>query len=179
VRYSTDNEKMELGYRPEYNSGPTDQCLTYRRVNGKSPYPPRGIDRDSTLTQQGTTGRLEKNGATLTCEEGKMAYLQTEPISDTFAGYNPFPDPVADWSLALPGGIGVKSDGKLGLAKVVVQPKANKIAVDYAVSDEAKTQAGMAKTLIVSGWKKEPEVVYNGKPVKAIAKDGAWVIALD
>jgi hypothetical protein len=179
VHYIVDNDKIELGYRPEYNGGPTDQCFTYRKMNGESPYPPRGIDRDSTLTQQGTTGRLEKNGATLTCEPGKMAYLQTEPISNTFAGYNPFPDPVADWSLTLPGGIGVKADGKLGLAKVVVQPKANRISIDYAVSDADKSEPGMAKSLIITGLSKAPEVVYNGKPAKATAKENAWVIGLE
>jgi hypothetical protein len=39
------------------------KAVPYRRINGEWPYLPAGIDRDTTLSQQGTTGRLEKNGA--------------------------------------------------------------------------------------------------------------------
>lgn len=175
VTYSSGLDRLEAGYRPEYVNGPTDQCFTYRRVNGAWPYPPRGIERDSTLSQQGSTGKLEKGGAVLTCEAGKMAYLQTEPISQTFAAYNPFPDPVADWSLSLPGGIIVKPDGKIGLTKVVVQPKAGKVAVDYA----GDAKEGMAKILRISGLAKEPAVTFNGKPAKATSDKNEWVISLD
>ena len=178
VKYTVDSEKIELGYKPEYNGGPTDQCFTYRKVNGKSPYPAKGIDRDSTLTQQGTTGKLEKNGATLICEAGKMAYLQTEPISGTVAGFNPFPDAVADWSLTLPGGASVKADGRVGLLKVVVQPKENRVLVDYAAGDSK--DEGMAKALIITGMNMEPAVVLNGKAVKAQADEkGAWKVGLE
>ena len=37
------------------------------------PYLPTGIERDTTWAQQGTTGRLAKNGAVLTREPGRTA----------------------------------------------------------------------------------------------------------
>jgi hypothetical protein len=45
-----------------------------------------------------------------------MAYLQTEPRSGTYAGFNPFSDPVL-WEMRVPGGI--KADGRLSMARVV------------------------------------------------------------
>ena len=38
---------------------------------------PTGLNRDSTLTAQGSTG-MQKNGATLTTEAGRMGYLLTD-----------------------------------------------------------------------------------------------------
>ena len=67
------------------------KAVPYRRINGSNPYLQPGIDRDTTLSQQGTTGRLEKNGAVLMTEKGRIAYLQTEPSSGTYTGYNPLP----------------------------------------------------------------------------------------
>jgi hypothetical protein len=55
-------------------------------------------------------GRIEKNGAVLTCEKGRMAYVQADPISGVYAAYNPLPDPT-DWAFSVPGGIKVKADG--------------------------------------------------------------------
>ena len=64
-------DRFEFGYRPEYgwkeveHRVPTDRCWTYRRVNGQWPYLPEGMDRDTSLSQQGRAGRLEKGGAVL------------------------------------------------------------------------------------------------------------------
>nr|CAA9265798.1 hypothetical protein AVDCRST_MAG63-2671 [uncultured Armatimonadetes bacterium] len=181
VSYRSGGDLIEAGFRPEYSGGGTDQLFPHRRVNGAWPYNGPGIDRDSTLTMQGTTGRLEKNGAVLNTEAGRMAYLQTEPISGTYAGFNPFPDPTF-WSLSAPGGVTVKADGRLGLARVVVRPKENRLWVDYAQRDEQKRDVGMASALLVFGLKSAPATEYNGKPVKASRQvvDGqvAYVIPL-
>jgi len=172
VAYKSGGDLLECGYKPGYNGDwnkntPTDQCFPYRRVNGTPPYLPKGVERDTTLTQIATTGRLEKNGAVLTCEPGKMAYLITEPVSGTYAGYNPFPEPVADWTLALPGKMVITADGKLGLARVVVQPKLNKIVVDCAVSP--------AKQLRITGLASVPTASVNGHAV-APRRDGESIL---
>ncbi len=187
VTYKSGNDTMEVGYLPEYagkfdSNIPTDQLFAYRRVNGQFPYLPKGIDRDSTLTQQGTTGRLEKNGAVLVSERDRMAYLQTEPVSGTYAGFNPFPEPNY-WSLTVPGGVSIKADGRLGITRAIVRPKENKVWIDYATKTEQKS-ADMATAMLVFGMKSAPTVEYNGKVVKTklstINIDGktAYVIPL-
>jgi hypothetical protein len=165
ISYKSGSDLVEAGFRPEYSSGNTDQLFPYRKVNGAWPYNPPGIERDSTLTMQGSTGKLEKNGATLISEPGHMAYLQTELNTGTYAGFNPFPDPIS-WSMSTPGGISVTANGKLGLARVVVRPKDNKVWIDYALRDDQETLAGMASAFLLSGFSKAPTVELNGVPIK-------------
>ena len=50
-----------------------------RRLNGQWPYLPPGLERDTTWAQQGTTGRLEKNGAVLD-DRGRPQGLPAWPI---------------------------------------------------------------------------------------------------
>jgi hypothetical protein len=121
VKYASGADTMEMGCRTDFVfDDQSPKCFAYRRVNGQWPYLPAGIDRDTNLTQLGTAGRLEKQGAVLTCEPGVMAYLQAEPISGTYAAFNPLPDPTC-WAFTVPGGVTVKTDGRLGLARVVVR----------------------------------------------------------
>ncbi len=187
VGYTSGTDSFDLAFRPEYqvyavDAVPTDQCFPVRKVNGQWPYLPPRIDRDSTLTQQGSTGRLEKNGATLYSEPGHMTYLQTEPVSGTYAGFNPLPD-LTFWALNLPGGVSVKADGRVGLLRVAVCPRENKVWFDYGLKPEQQG-AGMATALLVFGMKAAPAVECNGKPRAgkpvAVTIDGqaAWAIPL-
>jgi len=182
VKYASGSDTMELGVFTTYKDDePLDKLFAYRRVNGAWPYLPEGVERDTPVAQQSTTGRIEKNGATLLCEKGRMAYLHADPASDTFAGYNPLPDPTL-WSLALPGGIAVRADGKVGVAHVVVQPKAGNVTVDYAVRPGTEG-AEMATALVLTGLKAAPTVVLNGQPLAEAARievDGgrAFVVPL-
>jgi hypothetical protein len=183
VAYRSGKDVIELGYRPGYGGDwhrkvPTDQVFPYRRVNGRWPYLPPTMDRDTTLTQQGRTGRLQKNGAVLVTEPGKMSYLQTEPSSGTYAGFNPFPDPVS-WTMTVPGGVRVSADGKLGLARVVVRPGENRLWVDHAFRAEHEGAPGTATCLLVSGLKARPRVVLNGRPLQKLGLRGAaYVVPL-
>ena len=184
VKYASGADTLEMGVKTDFAGGdrPSTECFTYRRVNGQWPYLPKGIDRDSNLSLMGTTGKLEKNGAAITCEPGVMAYLQTEPITGTYAGFNPLPDPTL-WQMTVPGGITVKADGRVGLMRVIVQPNANKLQVDYALKDTQHTP-DMARALLVFGLQAAPAVEFNGKPLptapKAATLDGqtAYVIPL-
>jgi hypothetical protein len=151
-----------MGVKTDYSGGGTPNLFVYRRVNGQWPYLAPGLERDTTLTQQGRTGRLEKNGAVLTNEPGRMGYLQTEPISGTYAGFNPLPDPTL-WGLQAPGGVTVGADGRLGLARIVVRPKESKLWVDYAVREDQHT-SDMADALVVFGLPGTPVIERNGAP---------------
>jgi hypothetical protein len=93
-----------------------------------------------------------------------MAYLQTEPISGTYAGFNPLPDPSL-WSLSLPEGVRISADGRVGLLRVVVRPKENKLWIDYAAKDDQRSP-DMAAALLVFGLTGEPDAEFNGKKVK-------------
>ena len=155
VVYRSGTTHLEAGFLPHDKQ----KGFAYRKVNGRWPLLPAGIDRDSTLTQQGSTGRLEKNGAVLRSEKGRMAYLQTELLSGTFAGFNPLPDPTF-WSLRAPGGVTIKADGKLGLARIVVCPQKDQIWVDYAVM-KGQTSEGLAKALLVFGMQNPPAVMFG------------------
>jgi len=68
------------------------------------------------LAQQGTTGRLEKNGAVLTTEPGRKAYLLADPLAGpgrgAVVGYNPLPDPQF-FALSTRDGMSLRADGKV------------------------------------------------------------------
>lgn len=164
VTYRSGGDLLEMGVKTDYAGGPTPGLFAYRRVNGQWPYLAPGLDRDTTLTQQGRTGRLEKNGAVLTTEPGRMAYLQTEPITGTYAGFNPLPDPTL-WTLEVPGGVSVSADGRLGLARITVRPRENRLWLDYAVRDDQKTP-DMATVLVVRGLRPRPALERNGQPCR-------------
>ncbi len=164
VRYASGKDTLEMTVKTDYAGGdrPATECFVERKVNGVWPYLAPGLDRDSNVTQMGTTGRLEKGGAVLACEPGIMGYLQAEPLSGTFAGFNPLPDPTL-WSLAVPGGVTVTTDGRVGLLRVMVRPKERKLWVDYAIKADQKTP-DMATALLVTGWDAAPIVERNGTP---------------
>ncbi len=182
VSYKSGGDVMELGFRPEYGGAnwrkrvPTDQCFPYRRVNGKWPYLPKGMERDSTLGQQGRIGRLAKNGAVLVHEPGRMAYLLTEPKSGNYLFVNPLPDPQFMVAEA-PGGIRVESDGRLGLTNLLINPKTNRIEVRYGLK-HGQDSADMASALYVLGMAKTPTVLLNQKTLKPLKTGNAWVIPL-
>lgn len=186
VLYRSGKDTLECGYRTDYAGDwehkiPTDQCFPYRRVNGQWPYLPPGINRDSTCSQQGTTGMLTKRGATLRTEAGHMGYLLAEPHSGEFIGMNPFPDLTA-WSLDLPGGIRVSADGKLGITRVVVAPKERTLTIDHAFRP-GETDPARATALLAFGFTAPPAVKLNGTMLTNLASaviDGntAYVIPL-
>ncbi|MGB2819724.1 MAG: hypothetical protein WBF17_01990 [Phycisphaerae bacterium] len=166
VTYASGGDKMELGYRPAQKDAPGERVsperyFPYRRVNGKWPYLPDGIERATPLSVQGRAGRLTKNGATLVVEPGRMGYLLTEPVSGTYVAANPLPD-ATEFQFDVPGGWTIAADGKLSLARITARPKENRLWVDYAVRGD-QVGGDMATGLIVSGVKAAPELVLNGE----------------
>jgi hypothetical protein len=171
VAYRTGQDLMEAGFATDFaqadvhfavQPGQHTKALPYRRINGAWPYLSPGIDRDTTVSQQGTIGRLEKNGAVLTTEKGRMSYLQADARSGTYTGYNPLPDPT-DWSLSVPGGVTIQAGGKVSLLRVAVQPKENRLWIDYATKPD-QNGPEMATHLLVSGFTQPPTVVRDGMP---------------
>ena len=179
VAYRSGEDLMEMGFGvealqpdpPHYEQipGKQDEAIPYRRFNGENPFPQKGVERDTTLTQQGTTGRLEKKGAVLKMDPGRKGYLQTEPVSGTYVGYNPFPD-LTDWSLTVPGDMEVRSDGPVGLLIVSVRPTGGTVRVRNAYRSDQLRQ-DVAERLLVFGRKDPPRAVVNGRALKELEKD--------
>ena len=172
VAYRSGQDLMEAGFTTDFAQsevhyavlpGQHTKALPYRRINGAWPYLPPGIDRDTTLSQQGTTGRLEKNGAVLITEKGRKSYLQTDPSSGTYTGYNPLPDPT-DWSLSVPGGVTIRANGKVSLLRVAVQPNENRLWIDYATKPD-QNGPEMATSMLAFGFAGSPVVFRDGKPL--------------
>ena len=176
--YTSGSDVLEMGYDP------ARYPAAYRRINGKWPYLADGILRESSWAVQGSTGRLEKGGAI--CRErntGRQAYLQAVPVTDTFVGYNPLPDPMP-WSLWLPGGMTVTARGKAGLLRVVACPRANRLWIDWALRPE-QAREETADALLVLGTPQPPTVVRNEKPLAGplttttVGGQTAYVIPLE
>jgi hypothetical protein len=175
VSYRSGTDLMEAAFTTDFSQqtevhfavspGVQERAIPYRRLNGQWPYLPPGLERDTTWSQQGTTGRLEKNGAVLVTEPGRKAYLLADPLSGAIVGYNPLPDAQA-WALTTRDGVALRPDGKVGLLRVEYRPWLAECDVDYAPKPDQQG-ADMARNLTFTGLNKPPKVRLNGKPVEA------------
>jgi len=186
VTYKSGNDVMEVGFTTDFSQpveghfvitpGAQQKAIPYRRLNGEWPYLPTGLERDTSWAQQGTTGRLEKNGAVLTTEAGRKAYLLADPMSGAVVAYNPLPDP-QPFALATRDGLVLKADGKVALLRVEYRPWAKEIDITHTPKAD-QTGAAMAKNFIVSGLADPPRVTVNGRPVDAARAGRDFQIAL-
>jgi hypothetical protein len=182
VAYNSGNDLMEAGFGTDFtqpterhfvvNPGQQEKAIPYRRLNGQWPYLPAGLERDTTWAQQGTTGRLEKNGAVLTTEPGHKSYLLSDPIGAAVVGYNPLPDPQA-FSLAMHDGVTLRADGKVGLLRAEYRPWAHEFGITHALKP-AQRPDEFARTFTVSGLKAAPRVTVNGRVVDCRRVDNVF-----
>jgi hypothetical protein len=155
------------GFAPGYTGDwdkqiPTDQCFPYRRVNGAWPYLSKDVERDTTLAQFSRTGRIEKAGAVLTVEPGRMGCVEFEPISGTYVGYTPLPD-ATDWRFTVPGGIMIEPDGRVGMLRVSIYPRDNSVIVEHTLRP-GEPVTGMATVLRLRGMD-NPKIILNGRDI--------------
>jgi hypothetical protein len=135
--------------------------LIQPKVNARPAFLPTGVLRDTTTSIQGNAATIQKLGAVLRGEEGRMKFIQVEPQSGTFVGWNPLPD-LAKFSFLIPGGIKIRSDGRIGLARVQVNPRQNRVIVSYAWREGQHQDPNAATAFILTGFKMPPEVELNG-----------------
>ncbi len=193
LSYTSGKDTLEMGFRTTFERevlwhqqlNPS-LVFAHQRVNGAWPWPPRGISLDNPLAQMGKAARLEKGGAVLEKREGQMGLLRVEPVTGTYEGVNPFPDPMP-FELRTPEGMVVRAEGLFGCGRVTVRPKEGRLWVDYALppptgapgeaqlqarlpelyapgQDVVATQRRAARALLVSGLPQAPTVVLNGSP---------------
>ena len=186
VTYRTGKDTMEAGFTSDFgqpseyhyvvNPGAQEKAIPYRRLNGQWPYLPPGLERDTSWAQQGTTGRLEKNGAVLTTYPGRKAYLLADPKSGAAVGYNPLPDP-QPWSLTTRDGVTIRADGWVSLLRVEYRPWSKEIEIDHTPKAD-QTATDMARTMTVTGLKEPPRVKVNGRMVEPVRGDDSFRIVL-
>lgn len=206
VSYASAGDRLEMGFKTTYPSGgQSPRGFAYRRVNGQWPYLAPGILRETTVSQQGVTGRLEKHGFVLRSSPGgatpeqiealgidpthvpavvgsTMAYLIADPQSRSCQAWNALPDP-SFFSLSAPDGIEVTADGKVGLLAVDLRGEAGEIAVGYAARDDQDGDE-MAQALLLFGFNQPPLATLNGQafdpPLASVDIDGlqAYVLPL-
>jgi hypothetical protein len=158
VKYASGKDRLEGVFQATASL----RTLTDCKINGRPAYLSRGLLRDTTLSQQGKGGELRKNGAVFKTDSGVTAYLRTDPTTGTFMALNPTPTPTS-WFFSMPGNVTVGADRRMGLAKVIVRPKENKVWIDYA---HKEGQSDLATSLRIGGLTSEPKVIRNGQLVR-------------
>ena len=186
VAYRSGGDLLEAGFTTNFGQvnmdhfpldpGQQERAIPYRRLNGAWPYLPAGLERDTSWSQQGTTGRLEKAGAVLVTEPGRKAYLIADPLSGAAVGYNPLPDPQT-FSLRTRDGVTLRADGKVGLLRVEYRPHDKACDIDHALKS-GQDGFDMAKSFTISGLAEPPRVTLNGRPVEVRVAGQAFQISL-
>lgn len=185
IAYKTGGDLMEAGFSTEFaqsadaayvvDGGAQTRAIPYRRLNGQWPYLAEGIDRDSFWAQQGTTGRLEKNGCVLITDPGRKAYLIADPDSGAVVAYNPLPDPQS-LALSARDGMSLRADGRVGLMRLEYRPWVREIEIDHAPKPD---QAGLARTITISGLAEPPKVTLNGQAADLRAAGQTFRVSLE
>jgi hypothetical protein len=152
------------------------------KINGRSALLPPGVLRDTTTSIQGTTATIEKLGAILHGDEGRMKFLQVEPKSSTFVAWNPLPD-LAKFSFVVPGGLKIQSDGRVGLVRVQLNPRENRVTISHAWAPGQKQDPAAASALVLTGFARQPTVEFNGAvqtdlAARIIGSDRAYLLPL-
>jgi hypothetical protein len=95
-----------------------------------------------------------------------VAILQSHPETGTYTGTNPLPDPVP-FMLSLPGGVTAETRGKVGLLRILVQPRTNQVSIDAEANQP---------DVLLKGMSNLPSVTLNGRtdaPIERVEVDGA------
>ncbi len=187
VAYRSGGDLMEAGFTTDFDQpanlghyviepGAQERAIPYRRLNGAWPYLPAGLERDTTWAQQGTSGRLEKNGAVLVTDRGSKAYLIADPISGAVVGYNPVPD-AQTFALTTRDGVRISADGKVSLLRVEYRPWDRHCDISHALK-YGQEGPHLAKSFTISGLAEPPRVTLNGRAVEVRAAGQAFQISL-
>ena len=136
--------------------------LTGPTIDGHRPFLPAGILHDTSTSIQGTAPTIQRSGAVVRGEPGKMKFLQVDPRSGTFVAWNPLPD-LARFSFSIPGGAKIQADGQIGIARVEIDAKDSRVFVSHTFFKEGQDRDTNAATaLVLTGFRGPPIVEYNG-----------------
>jgi hypothetical protein len=150
-------------------------------VNGKNAGIAEGIELDTPYAQQGWAS-VAKNGATLTGDKDRRLFLLTEPKAGVYCAWNPLPD-LNTITFTVPGGMTIKSDGKISLARLTARPKERSLEIDCGYKDSQLNDPAAAATVTITGIDGPPVVTVNGKKMTTLQErvvDGkkGWVVPI-
>ncbi len=154
---------------------PADEFIRSR--NGARAYPGKGIRRDTDTSQAGGGGQLAKDGAVLRFTPETAAFLQHEPVSDTWRAMIPTPTE-SGFDLHLPDGLRLRTDGQVGLFEVIIQNQGRHVEIWHAfppTGDSSNDEA--TRTLTIQGPSTPPAIIKNGRTIRASREsiDGQFV----
>lgn len=187
ISYTSGTSTLQVGVKTNLAlSATSTSVFTNRKLNGTDISLASGIDRETDLAIQGTTGNLSKNGVTLktggsvSAEKNKMAYIMTTPDRNTFKAIHPFPEPVY-FDVTESSGIEIKADKRVGLVNIEVNKSQNTVTIDYAAKDLVN-MTNMATCMMLKGLS-NPTIIYNGSTASytTVNKNGTvwYVLQLD
>jgi hypothetical protein len=188
--YESGNDKLEMGYYPLYPKNLdergeyfnedqlTTDCFKYRNYNGVSMLTSDTIDRETALAIQGTSGTLEKNGATLLGGKGQKLYLLASTSNKIYNALNPAQD-IGLFSLALPEGRKISANGLVGVVNATYYENKNLVELEYAVRP-GQDLSVMANAFYFDNFPPNTTVKFNGTVAPKISKpSGGFAIATD
>jgi hypothetical protein len=160
LSWTLDGTVLACEFLPSGTAGqPTTNLLPSRTVNGKWLYLPPELERECDLSAIGRGGRLEKNGAVFNGEPGRMGALMTDPTHGIYEVWNPFPEP-ASLALTIPSGARVEPLGEVGITRITVFAREDRVQIDGAVSGP-----GRATDVALTGFPPDVRVRWNGQSV--------------
>ena len=164
MSWTLGGDTLACTFAPTAGTGqPTTNLLPERTVNGQWLYLPPGLERECDLSAMGTTGRFEKNGFVYGSEPGRMGYLLTDPAHGIAEAWRPFPEP-GPLALGLPGGGRIGMLGNVGITRLTVFQRENRVLIDGAVP-----APGLATVAFVSGLPAGTKIELNGQPARTVA----------
>jgi hypothetical protein len=164
LEWTLGGDTLACTFAPLASTGqPTTNLLPARTVNGKWLYLPPGLERECDLSAIGTTGRLEKNGFVYESEPDRMGYLLTDPVHGVAEAWRPFPEP-GPLALSLPDGARIEMLGRVGITRLTVFQRENRVQIDGAVPGP-----DLATVAAVSGLPAGTRIELNGEPARTVA----------
>lgn len=148
----------------------SETAILSSTLNGTSTALPDGIQRDTDIDQQGQQGRLEKGGAIISHERGKLAALIVNKKLKTYAGLIPVPD-TSLWSFTSPGGVRVTADGRLGMTRVVINEADNSVDIRSDLKSEQEKYETIASAILVFGTTPDARIMHDGVPLQNVRRE--------
>jgi len=157
VTYRSGGDVLEIAVRSK-DKHTTRDCVVKRLVNGKSPFLPEGILRDSNCVVHGTRGELRKgDAAVLRTRPGLPVWLLVDPQRTAYEVVNPNPNENTPLELFTPQGM--VSCERFGMGRLAFRPGS-----DIALEVHTQAPCTLYYPAEVDG-----AVVFNGSPVSVVS----------
>ncbi len=129
--------------------GSQTRAISRRVADGNVIALPPGIDRDTSWSQQGRSGELEKQGVRLKTETGRSAYLVVSPDRKGVLAYNLLPEET-DFALTWSDGREIRSEGKVSMLRIEVNDETRTVSINH--QPEPDQRASLTRGFLLKGF---------------------------